>query len=133
VNLSENFKIVLPLKTDEKVFEKLISDGKEVCAEMPRGIFTHTEQIKKKAEKLFRKGVKRFFCPTLDSAVIIKEIGGEITASFGSNIFNSYSLDMWKKYFADEAILSPEMTVSRINNIRGETNAFFTAEPAENP
>ncbi len=121
-NLSESFKIVLPLKTDEKVFEKLISEGKDVCAEMPRGIFTHTEQIRKKTEKLFEKGVKRFFCPTLDSAVIAKEIGGKVTASFGSNIFNSYSLDMWKKYFADEAILSPEMTVSQINKIKGETN-----------
>lgn len=121
--LPEDFVIVLPLKTDEKVFEKLIQNGKQVCAEMPRGIFTHTEQIKTKAEKLFEKGVKRFFCPTVDSAVVVKEIGGEITASFGSNIFNSYSLDMWKKHFDAEAILSPEMTVSQINNIKGETKA----------
>lgn len=118
--LPEDFVIVLPLKTAEKVFEKLIQNGKKVCAEIPRGIFTHTEQIKIKAEKLFEKGVKRFFCPTVDSAVIVKEIGGEITASFGSNIFNSYSLDMWKKHFDAEAILSPEMTVAQINNIKGE-------------
>ena len=27
---------------------------------------------------------------------------------------------MWKKYFADEAILSPEMTVAQINKIKGD-------------
>lgn len=118
-NLSEKFSIVLPLSTDTEVFRKLIEENRDVCAEMPRGIFTHSERVREKAEKLFRIGVKRFFCPTIDSAVIIKEIGGKITASFGSNIFNSYCLDLWKKYFADEAVLSVEMTSSRINRIRG--------------
>ena len=119
-NIPDNFIIVLPLKTDEKVFEKLILEGRPVSAEMPRGIFSHSDEVREKAEKLFEKGVKRFFCPTIDSAVIVKDLGAEVTASFGSNIFNSYSLDVWKKYFADEAILSTEMTVSQINRIRGE-------------
>lgn len=117
--LSEKFVIVLPLKTEEKVFEKLLREGRKVCAEMPRGIFTHSEKVKEKCKELFSIGVDRFFCPTLDSAVIVKEIGADITASFGSNIFNSYSLDMWKNYFADEAVLSAEMTVSQINKIKG--------------
>ena len=119
-NISDKFDIVLPLKTDEKVFEKLINEGKSVCAEMPRGIFSHSGEVKEKAEKLIEKGVKRFFCPTLDSAVIAKDLGAEVIASFGSNIFNSQSLDVWKKYFADEAVLSAEMTVSQINKIRGD-------------
>ncbi len=119
-NIPNDFIIVLPFKADEKVFEKLILEGKPVSAEMPRGIFSHSEEVRKKAEKLINIGVKRFFCPTLDSAVIAKELGAEITASYGSNIFNSYSLDVWKNYFADEAILSTEMTVSQINRLRGE-------------
>lgn len=118
--LSEKFIIVLPLRTDQKVFEKLLSQGREVCAEMPRGIFTHTVKLTEKAKTLLSSGVQRFFCPTIDSAVIAKEIGGKVTASFGSNIFNSGSLDVWKKYFADEAVLSAEMTVSQINRIRGD-------------
>lgn len=118
--LSGKFTIVLPLKTDEKVFEKLLKEGKKVCAEMPRGIFTHSEKVREKSKILFASGVERFFCSTLDSAVIAKEIGGKITASFGSNIFNSYSLDEWKKYFADEAVLSAEMTFSQINKIKGD-------------
>ena len=117
--LSEKFVIVLPLKTEEKVFEKLLREGKKVCAEMPRGIFARTEKIREKCKALFSIGVDRFFCPTLDSAVIAKDIGGKVTASFGSNIFNSYSLDVWKNYFADEAVLSAEMTVSQINKIKG--------------
>ena len=118
--LDENFLIVLPLNTDEKVFEKLIKENKNVSCEMPRGIFTHTDKIKIKAKKLISLGVSRFFCPTLDSALIIKDLGAKITASFGSNIFNSITLNMWKKYFCDEAILSPEMTVKDINNIKGD-------------
>lgn len=117
--LSKKFVIVLPLKTEEKVFEKLLRDGRKVCAEIPRGIFTHSEKVKEKCKELFSIGVDRFFCPTLDSAVIAKEIGADITASFGSNIFNSYSLDVWKNYFADEAVLSAEMTISQINKIKG--------------
>ena len=119
-NIPNDFIIVLPLKADEKVCEKLILEGQPVSAEMPRGIFSRSEEVRKKAEKLINIGVKRFFCPTLDSAVIAKELGAEITASYGSNIFNSYSLDVWKNYFADEAILSTEMTVSQINRLRGE-------------
>ncbi len=117
--ISRDVHIVLPLSADENVFEKLIKNVKNVCCEMPRGIFTHTDKIKSKSKKLMSLGVKRFFCPTLDSAVIIKEIGGKITASVGSNIFNSCALDMWKKYFADEAVLSFEMTSREIANIRG--------------
>ncbi len=120
-NISEKFIIVLPLKTEIEIFEKLLKDGRKVCAEMPRGIFTHSEKIRVKCKKLFSVGVDRFFCPTLDSAVIAKEIGADITASFGSNIFNSYSLDVWKNHFADEAVLSIEMTASQINKIKGNT------------
>lgn len=119
-DVSEKFSIVLPLKADEKVFQKLLNQGREVCAEMPRGIFTHSEKLREKTEKLLSLGVKRFFCPTIDSAVIVKELGGSVTASFGSNIFNSESLAVWKKYFADEALLSAEMTVSQINGICGD-------------
>ncbi len=118
-NLTDSAYIVLPFSADEKVFEKLVKSGKNVSCEMPRGIFTHTKKIKEKSKKLFDLGVKRFFCPTIDSAVIAKEIGAYVTASIGSNIFNSYSLDMWKKYFADEALLSFEMTEKQISNIKG--------------
>ncbi len=120
--LSEKFIIVLPLSTDTEVFRKLIEGNRKVCAEMPRGIFTHSEKIREKARELLALGVNRFFCPTIDSAAIAKEIGGKVTASFGSNIFNSYSLDVWKKHFADEAVLSVEMTSSRINRIRGSVS-----------
>lgn len=121
-NLSEKFCIVLPLNTKEKVFEDLIEKGRKVVAEIPRGIFGNEKQIEEKVKVLFEKGVKRFFCPTIDAAVIAKKTGAEITASFGSNIFNSLSLDMWKKYFADEVILSPEMTCAQINKIKSDIN-----------
>lgn len=119
-NLSDEFSIVLPLNISEKVFEKLLKEGRKVFAEMPRGIFGNHENVERKAEKLSGLGVKRFFCPNIDGAVIVKKLGAEITASFGSNIFNSSSLDVWKKHFADEAVLSPEMTVSQINKLKGD-------------
>ncbi|MBQ7957768.1 MAG: U32 family peptidase [Clostridia bacterium] len=119
-DLPKEFSLVLPLNISEKVFEKFMKEGRKVSAEMPRGIFGNHEKVERKAEKLFNMGVKRFFCPTIDGAVIAKKLGAEITASFGSNIFNSLSLDMWKKHFADEAIMSPEMTVSQINKIKGD-------------
>ncbi len=117
-NFPDNFSLVLPLSFSEKTFKKLLEKNTEVCCEMPRGIFTHSDMIKRKAEKLFELGVRRFFCPTIDSASIAKEIGADITASFGSNIFNSFSLNVWQKYFADEAMLSPEMTANEINKIK---------------
>ena len=104
----------------EQVFEDLIKSGREVLAELPRGIFGNEKRVQEKVKKLFDMGIKRFFCPTIDAAVIVKKIGGEITASFGSNIFNSLSLDVWKKHFADEVILSPEMTVSQINKTKSD-------------
>ncbi len=121
-NLSDNFYIVLPLNVKEKVFEDLIKKGKKVLAEIPRGIFGNEKRVQEKAKKLFDIGVKRFFCPTLDAAVIARKTGAEITASFGSNIFNSLSLSVWKKHFADEVVLSPEMTVSQINKIKSDIN-----------
>ncbi len=121
-NLSDDFYIVLPLSINEKVFEDLIKNGKKVSAEIPRGIFGNEKRIEKKVKKLFDIGVKRFFCPTIDAAVIARKIGAEITASFGSNIFNSSSISVWKKHFADEVILSPEMTVTQINKIKSDIN-----------
>ena len=119
-NVSEDYIFVFPLNTPEKVFEKYLEKGKQVCAEFPRGIFGNAEKVEEKAAKIFNMGVKRFFCPTIDSAVIAKKLGADITASFGSNIFNSLCLDVWKNNFADEAILSAEMTTAQINKMRGD-------------
>ncbi len=119
-DISNDYILVFPLNASEKLFEKYLEKGNQVCAELPRGIFGNAEAVEKKSEKLFNIGVKRFFCPTIDSAVIAKKIGADITASFGSNIFNSFSLDVWKNKFADEAILSAEMTTAQMNKIRGD-------------
>lgn len=119
-NINHNYILVFPLNTPVKVFEKYLENGNQVCAELPRGIFGNEEKVKKKTSELFHIGVKRFFCPTIDSAVIAKKIGADITASFGSNIFNSFSLDVWKNNFADEAVLSVEMTTSQMNRIKGD-------------
>ena len=119
-NLPREFSIVLPLNLSEKTFEKLINEERNIAAEMPRGIFGNAEKIASKAKRLYSLGVKRFFCPTIDAAVIAQKTGAEITASFGSNIFNSISLEMWKKHFASEAILSAEMTTTQINKIKGD-------------
>ena len=119
-DISNDYILVFPLNASEKLFEKYLEKGNQVCAELPRGIFGNAEAVEKKSEKLFNIGVKRFFCPTIDSAVIAKKIGADITASFGSNIFNSFSLDVWKNKFADEAILSAEMTTAQMNKISGD-------------
>lgn len=116
--LPKNSAVVLPLNVSEKVYEGLISKGFDVCCDMPRGIFGNEENVAEKVKKLRDAGVERFFCATLDSAVIVKNAGGKITAGFGSNIFNSISLDFWERHFADEAVLSPEMTLKQINAVK---------------
>lgn len=116
--LPKNSIIVLPLNISEKVYDDLLSKGLNVCCDMPRGIFGDEEKTVEKVKKLRDAGVERFFCATLDSAVIVKNAGGKITAGFGSNIFNSISLDFWEKHFADEAVLSPEMTLKQINAVK---------------
>ncbi len=118
--LPEKFTAVLPLNISEKAYENLLSRGEEVCCDMPRGIFGNEEKVKSKVKNLLDIGVERFFCATLDSAVIVKNAGGKITAGFGSNIFNGLSLNLWEKHFADEAVLSPEMTVRQINGIKNK-------------
>lgn len=110
-NLDGVSEIVLPLGAVKTRFD--------VSAELPRGIFGNDKKILEKLTALKEKGIKSVWAGTLDGMTIGKAAGMNITAGFGSNIFNSVSLSHYKKFGVKKALLSAEMTLNQVKNLGG--------------
>ena len=88
--------------------------------EIPRGMFGREKEIEQKLIKLKKAGVSYALCGNLGSYTLAKRIGYTVFGDFGLNVFNSVSADM-----IENPILSPELTVSQINNINAKGKGFI--------
>ncbi|MCR5484235.1 MAG: U32 family peptidase [Clostridiales bacterium] len=107
-------KIILPLSCDTDDF---IETG--AVPEIPRGIFGSSEKIKKKLLELKNAGIYEAFCGTIDGIAVARESGFRITASFGTNIYNSLSAREIEKLGAKEFLLSVELSLKTCEKIGG--------------
>ena len=110
-NIGGVSEIVLPLNAIKTKFE--------ASAELPRGIFGNDKKILEKLKSLKDKGIKNVWAGTLDGMAVGKTAGMNVTAGFGSNIFNSVSLSHYEKYGVSKALISAEMTLNQIRNLGG--------------
>ncbi len=128
---SENTKIICRFKNEEQIPENTdgvseivlpmnaVKTRYDVSAELPRGIFGSDKKIFEKLTVLKEKGVKNVWAGTLDGMTIGKKSGMNVTAGFGSNIFNSVSLSHYEKFGIIKALLSAEMTLNQAKNLGG--------------
>ncbi len=105
-------EIILPLNNIKTRFDATV--------QLPRGIFGNSERIYSKLIELKSKGVVSAFAGTLDGIEIAKKSGLSVTAGYGTNIFNSVSLETYKQLGVKNALLSPELTLDQIKNLGSE-------------
>lgn len=88
--------------------------------EIPRGLFGKEQELAKRLAQLKKAGVRYALCGNLGSYTLAKRLGFEVFGDIGLNVFNSVSADM-----IDNPILSPELTVAQINNIKTAGKGFI--------
>ncbi|MBQ3005242.1 MAG: U32 family peptidase [Clostridia bacterium] len=107
--------IILPLDTDDETLKNL-SEKYDVAVEIPRGIFGTDKKIN---ERLKNCPIKKAVASTLDAYALAKNNGYYVIAGFGSNIYNSKSLEELEKMGVSEALLSTELLLSQISRLGG--------------
>jgi putative protease len=110
-DLSGISAVIVPL---EKDFE-LIPDITNIV-EIPRGIISE-KAIEKRLEAYKQKGFKVALCGNIAAVEIARNMGFEIMADTGLNIFNSYSLETAKALGITSAVASSELLLENINSL----------------
>ncbi|MBQ8783996.1 MAG: U32 family peptidase [Clostridia bacterium] len=105
-------EIILPINSIKTRFD--------ATAQLPRGIFGKSNELLTKLTELKQKGIANAFAGTLDGIEIAKKAGLCVTAGYGTNIFNSVSLEGYKALGVSKALLSPELTVNQIKALGGD-------------
>ncbi len=103
------------------ITEKLteIIPREKIIISPPRFIVDE-EKIISRLSELKNLGISRILCHTLDGAAIGKSLGFTLHGSFTMNVFNSYSAEYLKKLGFEDCIISPEMTLNQLENMRTE-------------
>ncbi|MEI6578975.1 MAG: DUF3656 domain-containing protein, partial [Eubacteriales bacterium] len=120
-------RVFLPLDSAEPVLQKLIKCGLDVAVEIPRGIFGDSERLKRLLKKARNAGVKMACGGTLDAMALAKCEGLQVHAGLGSNIYNSYALDLLEEQGVVEATLSFELNLLQAAALKGTLPRGLTA------
>ncbi len=110
-DLSGISAVIVPLEND---FEKL--SGVKNIVEIPRGILSE-KLLKKRLEIFKQKGFDIALCGNLAAVEFAKNLGFEIMADTGLNIFNSHSLETAKDLGISCVTVSNELLLSDITSL----------------
>ncbi len=114
-NLGGVSLVVLPLFAD---FNDLsFNENIEIAAELPRGILNE-EIIAKRLKEIKKLGIKTAFCGTLAAKQLAEDSGFEVFSDIGFNTFNNETVKALENMGANGVILSPELSVSGVKNIK---------------
>lgn len=84
----------------------------------PPRFIVDEEKLSARLRELKNLGISRILCHTLDGAAMGKALGFTLHGSFTMNVFNSYSAEYLQKLGFEDCIVSPEMTLNQLENIR---------------
>ncbi len=112
-------RVVVPLDTAGETVKKLVADGVEVAAEIPRAVFSNAAKYIRKLAALKEHGVTLAYAGTLDGVEIARKADLPCVAGFGMNIFNTQSLLHLERLGVAETVLSCEMTLHQIAGLGG--------------
>ncbi len=118
-------KIVLPIDEILKNKES-IGELSKVVAEIPSLVYDFSP-FNEKLEKLREIGVKSLFCDNIGSVAYAREKGFRVVGGFGLNVVNSDALAAYSKMGVSETVLSPEIPLSAVSEISGETRTGLFA------
>jgi len=116
-------KIVLPideiLSNKSEITQKL-GDLSKIAAEIPSLVYNF-EALNEKINDIKALGIKTLFCDNIGSVTFARERNFEIIGGFGLNIVNSDALCQYAEMGVNEATLSPEIPLSAVKELTGNT------------
>lgn len=104
-------RMFLPLDAPADILKKY---GAGVS--VPRGLFGNYDSV---VEKIRKSGAKYALCNTLDAVCAAKQAGVEAIGGPFLNIYNSRSLKALEELGIKETVLSYELTLGQISQLRG--------------
>lgn len=101
------------------ITEKLteIIPREKIIISPPRFIVDE-EKLSDRLSELKNLGIGHILCHTIDGAAMGKALGFTLHGSFTMNIFNSYSAEYLQNLGFEDCIISPEMTLNQLENMR---------------
>ncbi len=112
--------VFVPLFSDTRELERLLSEGYRVGVEIPRGMFGRDRQVKTQLERAKEVGIKDAMCHNIGALYLAKQTGMKLHGGFGLNFVNTYDLLWAEEYGIEDAVLSFELTFDRINRLGGK-------------
>ena len=119
-NLDGISEVILPLTADGKTFEKCREAGVTASVEIPRAFFGNAEKFRSLLKKAKENGAQKAVAGTLDGLKLALDENIPVGAGFGMNIFNTQALSLLEEYGAQDALVSPELTLKQISALGGE-------------
>lgn len=112
--------IFVPVFTSTAKLERLITEGFNVGAEIPRGMFGSEKKITALLLKLKDIGINHVLASNIGAVYLAKELGFTVHGGFGLNICNTSSLLWAEEYGLTDTELSFELSKEQINSLGGE-------------
>ena len=111
--------IFVPLFSDTREWERLLTEGYLLGVELPRGMFGREEQIERQLRRAREAGVTHALCQNIGAVYAAKQQGFVLHGGFGLNLCNTYDLLWAEEIGLADVELSPELTFERINRLGG--------------
>lgn len=112
-------RVILPIEVSCETVEKLSSKGIETAIEVPAAVFGEADRYIEKLTELKRHGAALAWVCTLDGVGIAEKAKLPAVFGFGTNIFNSLSLEEAENLGAKDCLLSCEINLGDASRLGG--------------
>ncbi len=119
--IGEGFKELdlcfIPVTSELSEVKRLISEGFNIGAEIPRALFSREEKLKKQLAELKKAGITDALCNNLGAVYLARELGLKIHGGFGLNFTNTLDLKRAEKMNFEDVELSMELTLKAADKL----------------
>ena len=113
-------EIVLPLDTDVETLVRLREEGyPSVLLDIPRALFGEEKRTVQQMEQRMAVGFDKFVVGNLGTVALGRRLGAQMHGSFSLNIFNTASLEFFRKMGLSTAEMSFELTARELAGVKG--------------
>lgn len=110
-------RVYCPIRLIDKSLE---NDKEKIIISPPEYLADCEEQVKQRLKELYNRGFRLAAAHTVGHIEMLKNIGFTVYGGNRLNCTNSNTADFFRVEGIEDIILSPELTVKRINNISSE-------------
>lgn len=112
--------VFVPIDISDEEIKNLRERNIRIGISIPRGLFGREEKIIARLEELKQKGITDVLCQNLGAVYFCKQLGLKLHGGEFLNFTNTYSLMWAEEYGFEDALVSIELTDSRINRMGGK-------------